>query len=444
MTNTTKNGGRQTALNLDGGSFDEAAYRAELIAAGLPAEDAAAVVAKTTNARRDALNANEYRLKLIDAGMGAEQAKQAAATAARFLATPEGRAAEAQRLDGFQSLGSIVGASLPAGAKKAAAAPEVQPVSQPPAVQLVGDGQKFSLTKRQEHLISEALSLELEDARAAGATGYVAHFLAQATLPHTDPKTTYFERGTSKISLSINANPKYGMPFGMMPRLLLAWMCTEATLTGSPVLVLGNNQKQFLDKLKLPSDGRYIKSLHSQTLALVRSTISADGTDVNAFGFSQMVIASKGFLFWNPKRPDEPSLWDSTLTLSAEFFDSLINAPVPIKMEALQALRRSPMAMDIYTWLVYRMFTLNVGARSGGRAVTQVPWTGLMAQIGSNYPDTPQGVRSFKTNFLKRLREVLLYYPEARGYIDETPDHLILRAGAKPLIAPRPRRRQIS
>ena len=40
MTNTTKNGGRQTALNLDGGAFDEAAYRAELIAAGLPAEDA--------------------------------------------------------------------------------------------------------------------------------------------------------------------------------------------------------------------------------------------------------------------------------------------------------------------------------------------------------------------------------------------------------------------
>jgi len=93
MTNTTKNGGRQTALNLDGGSFDEAAYRAELIAAG----------------------------------MGVEQAKQVAATAARFLATPEGRAAEAQRLDGFQSLGSIVGASLPTGAKKATAAPKAQP-----------------------------------------------------------------------------------------------------------------------------------------------------------------------------------------------------------------------------------------------------------------------------------------------------------------------------
>ena len=438
MTNLSKNGAKQTALNLDGGLFDEAAYRAELIADGLPAEDAAAVVAKMANARRDALNANEYRLKLIDAGMGAEQAKKAAAAAARFMGTPEAKSAEPSRIEGFQSVGAVVGRSVPT-------APKTQPVSEPPTVQVhAEEAQKFSLTKRQEHLISEALALELEDAKAAGATGYVAHFLAQATLPHTDPKTTYFERGTSKISLSINAHPKFGMPYGMMPRLLLAWMCTEATLTGSPVLVLGNNQKQFLDKLKLPSDGRYIKSLHSQTLALVRSTISADGSDVNALGFSQMVIASKGFLFWNPKRPDEPSLWDSTLTLSAEFFDSLINAPVPIKMEALQALRRSPMAMDIYTWLVYRMFTLNVGARSGGRAETKVPWTGLMAQIGSNYPDTPQGVRSFKTNFLKRMREVLLYYPEARGYIDETPDHLILRAGAKPLIAARPSRRKIS
>ncbi|MEO8837654.1 MAG: hypothetical protein ABI351_02960, partial [Herbaspirillum sp.] len=41
MTNLSKNGVKHTALNLDGGAFDEAAYRAELIAAGLPAKDAA-------------------------------------------------------------------------------------------------------------------------------------------------------------------------------------------------------------------------------------------------------------------------------------------------------------------------------------------------------------------------------------------------------------------
>ena len=64
-----------------------------------------------------------------------------------------------------------------------------------------------ALTPRVRHLIDEAVELEIEQARSAGATGYIAHFLAQATLPHTDPKTNHFKRGTGKLSLSIVANP---------------------------------------------------------------------------------------------------------------------------------------------------------------------------------------------------------------------------------------------
>lgn len=102
------------------------------------------------------------------------------------------------------------------------------------------------LSKRQQSLIDKAVALEFEDAQVSGATGYLPYFLAQATLPHKDPKCTYFERGTSKVTLSIIAHRKYGMPYGMMPRLLLAWMCTEACRTHSPELNLGRNQKEFL------------------------------------------------------------------------------------------------------------------------------------------------------------------------------------------------------
>lgn len=79
MTNLTKNGTKQTALNLDDDVFDRAAYRDELIAMGLPAEDAAAVAAKTVRVRREALDENKYRSTLIESGMGVEQAKRAAA-----------------------------------------------------------------------------------------------------------------------------------------------------------------------------------------------------------------------------------------------------------------------------------------------------------------------------------------------------------------------------
>lgn len=292
-------------------------------------------------------------------------------------------------------------------------------------------------SKRQHSLIDKAVALEFEDAQASGATGYLPSFLAQATLPHKDQKCTYFKRGTSKVTLSIMAHRQYGMPYGMMPRLLLAWMCTEACRTHSPELDLGRNQKEFLKKLQLPSDGRYIKILHKQTLALVRSQISIKTSSAGAVAFENIQIAKNGFVFWSPGQSDEKCLWNSTVTLGADFYKAITKAPVPLKMEALQALRKSPMAMDIYAWLVYRMFTLNVAVRSGRYKEAKIPWAGLKCQFGGGYEDTPQGVRSFKANFLKQLRGVLLYYPEARSCIDECPDYLVLKAGARPLVQQR-------
>ena len=280
-----------------------------------------------------------------------------------------------------------------------------------------------AVTRRQCRLIDDGLALELEDAKSAGATAYVSHFLAQATLPHTDPKTNYFKRGTPKLSLSITANPEYGVPYGMMPRILLAWMCTEAVRTQSAVLSLGKNQKQFLDKLSFFNDGRYIARLHDQTLRLVRSLISVSSVHTGALGVENILIARSAFIFWDTRRHNVQNLWDSTLTLSTDFFESLTASPVPIKMEALHALRKSPLAMDIYTWLVYRMFTLNVAMHRGGKRVTHVPWAGLMAQFGAGYPDTQQGMYDFKKAFRKRLKEALQFYRDASDHIGESPDH---------------------
>ena len=183
-----------------------------------------------------------------------------------------------------------------------------------------------ALTPRVRHLIDEAVALEIEQARRAGATGYIAHFLAQATLPHTDPKSNYFERGTGKLTLSITANPKHGVPYGGLPRLLLAWMCTEAVRTGSPELSLGRSQTEFLERLDLHNDGRYIARVHDQSLRLVRSLISVSGTDGDALGIENILIAKRAFIFWNNSNTEQPSLWDSSITLSTDFFESLCSS----------------------------------------------------------------------------------------------------------------------
>lgn len=76
---------------------------------------------------------------------------------------------------------------------------------------------------RINEIIKTSLALEMEDAREAGLVGYMARCLVQATMPHTDPKTSYFERTNGIVTLSIMGKPSIGLPYGSMPRTLLAW-----------------------------------------------------------------------------------------------------------------------------------------------------------------------------------------------------------------------------
>ena len=46
--------------------------------------------------------------------------------------------------------------------------------------------------------------------------------------------------------------------------------------------------------------------------------------------FVNSYIAECGEYWWNPQRPDQPSLWDSKIELSEKFFNEIINHPVPI------------------------------------------------------------------------------------------------------------------
>ena len=58
--------------------------------------------------------------------------------------------------------------------------------------------------------------------------GFLARALVQATLPHSDPKTNEFVRRNGHFTLSILAPKDVGLPYGRYPRLVLAYLNTEA------------------------------------------------------------------------------------------------------------------------------------------------------------------------------------------------------------------------
>ena len=95
-------------------------------------------------------------------------------------------------------------------------------------------------------VIDESFAIETEDAKKAGALGFMARALVNATLPYKDPKSPIFERRNGHYVLRMMGGNDNGLPYGVYPRLLMSWITTEAVRTGSPELELGESLSSFL------------------------------------------------------------------------------------------------------------------------------------------------------------------------------------------------------
>ncbi len=268
--------------------------------------------------------------------------------------------------------------------------------------------------------ISECLNIQTESAQQAGEVGYMARVLVQATLPHSQTPGNHFKRTNGSLTVELVASSK-GLPYGSYPRLLLAWVTTEAVRTKSPTLQLGDSLSQFMANLGLSATGgRWgsIPRLKDQALRLFGSFVTAhDALKQNDRG-RNIMVADEWDLWWDPAQTVQQSLFGSWVKLTDRFFNEVTERPVPLDMRAIRALKKSPLALDIYAWATYRASYLP--------RKTPIKWESLQQQFGSGYPETPQGKRNFKKSFLETLRKVGTAYPDLRSCIYEEKNNLVL------------------
>ena len=264
-------------------------------------------------------------------------------------------------------------------------------------------------------LITEALVIETEEAKSADALGFMARSMVQATLPHKQVEGAEFTRTNGAFTLSLLAPSRVGLPYGSIPRLLLSWITTEAVQTKQRELELGDSLSAFMRELDMvPTGGRWgsITRLKEQMTRLFSSSVTLTYDDGSTWALESVKPVDSARLWWSPKEPEQAALWKSTILLSQSFFDEITSRPVPIDLRALKALRKSPMAIDIYTWLTFRMFYL--------QKPTVIPWAGLAGQFGAGYAEPWH----FKAAFLRELKKVLVVYPEAK--LEDAPKGLLL------------------
>lgn len=259
--------------------------------------------------------------------------------------------------------------------------------------------------KKFKRLYEDYLAMESESAREAGTLGFVARSLVLATMPHRKIDDLHFQRKNGDFSLTLMAHPDYGLPYGSLPRLLMTYLTTEAIRTGEREILLGDTLSDFMAQLgEVPTGGRWgsITRVKNQTMRLFNANASIIKNSEKRSTGGNVAVASKYDIWWD-RDPDQGTLFENYVKLSEEFYEEVSTYPVPIDLRAIKALKKSPMALDIYTWITYRMSYLD--------RVTAIPWPVLETQFGSEYKRT----RAFKEAFLKQLKAVQVIYPELRA-----------------------------
>jgi hypothetical protein len=257
--------------------------------------------------------------------------------------------------------------------------------------------------------------------------------LIQCSFPHADPgPETSFTRRNGWLELTIStARTDTGLPYGVPARLLTIYCASEAIRQQSPEIYLGRSVHEFLRLLDVPitrGERGSLRTYANQLLRLIHCALSIDENIRDASGRSglhirQTLFVQEAKLWWDD---DEGVGQGSSLILSPVLYESIVERSAPLSTTAIRQLRKSPMDLDVYAWLVYRLFNL--------RRPSSMTWAQLSGQFGHNYGE----IRYFRRFFGESLQRVLKVYPEAKLKCSESG---ILLLPSRPHIDPRPRLR---
>jgi hypothetical protein len=248
--------------------------------------------------------------------------------------------------------------------------------------------------------------------QAAAEEGISFHYvpLIQCSFPHADPgESRTFTRRNGWLELTLGTTrPETGLPYGVPARLLTIYCASEAVRTKSPEVFLGNSVHDFLRRLDVPitrGDRGSLRVYANQLLKLIHCTLTIDenirdNTGRTGLHIRQALFAEEARLWWDDETRGVGQ--GSSLVLSSVLFHSILDRSAPLSTNAIKQLRKSPMDLDVYAWLVHRLFNLS--------KPSTVTWSQLSDQFGHGYSE----LRRFRRFFTESLKRVQTVYPEAK------------------------------
>ena len=265
------------------------------------------------------------------------------------------------------------------------------------------------------------------------SVGYQHPVMMQAFLlqkrPEAGQREYVVRHGKAALQVSAGklANPeKWGefkecvLPFGSRARLILPYINGFAVRGRTREVDLGASLRKFLTNLGMTVDGRRGREVTEQVEAIAAAEI------LLGVWHEERVMTKRGRVadavsFWLEKDEDQKTLWQPTMWLSQEYYEVLIERPVPVDLGHLMKLTRSPRRMDLYSWLTYRTWAIGEGRE------VRIKLSDLQPVFA---PDI-ESESAFKFRLGKDLAAIAAVYGEFRVAVEG--DILLLRRSPSPV-----------
>ncbi|KXV22423.1 plasmid replication initiator [Gluconobacter oxydans] len=293
---------------------------------------------------------------------------------------------------------------------------------------LQDNGRQAALQLDIDRQVVEAAAAYMADEQ--NGVGFLYSGWCQAALPHrrlADHKGWQLE--SDQVCLIIEPGMKrgaagepvpVGVPYGSRARLILIYLQSEAIRTNSRDIELGKSLRAWMGRMNIPIGGKNLQIVRDQMERISRSRLSFEVKRGGTVGLTNQNIMDSA-VFMDPSAEGDNETYMHMARLSEGFFDGLRRHPVPLDEAAIRALSNNSMALDIYSWLAYRLHSLS--------RPTSITWHGLKAQFGLNFGQ----LKNFKARFLPNLQLALAVYPAAKVLEQDDGKGIILYPGQPPV-----------
>ena len=269
--------------------------------------------------------------------------------------------------------------------------------------------------------------------------GFTYRIWLQSLFPYrsSKEKELVIEDGPLRISI-YSSN---GLPHGKYPRLIMAYIMTEAVRrqhlpeNERRIIPLGASLNEFLRLVGVTSRGTggaygTIKRINEQVRRIASTRIQVEQRHRNHDSGAGINFANSWGLWYAQDNPDQLSFHQSYLELSEEFYNQIIENPIPIDLDILRSLV-APRAMDVFAYISTKKY-------SQGRTETVVSWEDLYKRFTVNKPMTSASLRDFRREMAANIEELNEKWEGSNCRVSK--DGLHITPGS-PSVAIRPSRR---